>query len=66
MIREHLQPLNESIRIVFLADGPGLAHKDTWDEAVKLDGSWDGRVRVTTLKLADHRLTVDWLCGVSD
>lgn len=52
-------------RLIFLADGPGLAHGDTWKEACKLDGSWDGAVRVTTLKTAPNRITPDWLLGRS-
>jgi hypothetical protein len=63
LIREHCQPLRKTLRIVFLADGPGLAHGDTWGEAVKLDGMWDGNVRVTTLKLANQRVTLEWLRG---
>lgn len=63
MIREYCQRSRKPLRILFLADGPGLAHGDTWREAVKLDGMWDGNVRVTTLKLADERVTLDWLTG---
>jgi hypothetical protein len=63
MIREHCQPLRKSLRLLFLADGPGLAHSDTWSEAVKLDGMWEGNVRVTTLKLANKRVTLEWLRG---
>jgi len=48
-------------RLLFLADGPGLIHRDTWAEACKLDGSWDGNVRVTTLKTAPYRITAEWL-----
>lgn len=50
-------------RIIFLSDGPGLAHRDTWLEACRLDNSWDGAVRVTTLKTAPSRITADWLLG---
>lgn len=50
-------------RIIFLSDGPGLAHNDTWLEACRLDNSWDGAVRVTTLKTAPSRITADWLLG---
>ena len=53
----------KSFRLIFLADGPGLAHKDTWEEACKLDGSWNGNVRVTTLKTAAQRIHEDWLQG---
>jgi len=63
MIREFCQAAKKSLRIVFLADGPGLAHRDTWNEAVRLDGMWDGNVRVITLKLADDRMTLGWLRG---
>lgn len=54
-----------SFRLLFVSDGPGLAHRDTWEEACNLDGSWDGNVRVVTLKLADLRITKDWLMGHS-
>lgn len=63
MIREHCIPLKKSLRIIFVADGPGLAHGDTWKETVRLDGMWEGNVRVTTLKLADKRISLEWLRG---
>jgi hypothetical protein len=65
MISEYCKPPRKPLRILFLADGPGLAHNDTWREAVSLDGSWDGNVRVTTLKLAGQRVTLQWLTGES-
>ena len=49
------------LKLIFLADGPGLMHTDTWKEACELDGQWNGRVRVTTLKLADKRISSQWL-----
>ncbi|TCM46313.1 hypothetical protein C8J36_11916 [Rhizobium sp. PP-F2F-G48] len=51
------------LKIIFLSDGPGLVHGDTWKESCDLDGDWDGRVRVITLKLAAKRITADWLNG---
>lgn len=51
----------QHIKILFLADGPGLTHRDTWEEACSLDDSWEGRVRVTTLRLAPTRVTAEWL-----
>lgn len=51
------------LKLIFLSDGPGLMHGDTWEEACVLDGQWDGRVRVVTLKLAEKRITSDWLEG---
>lgn len=59
--KEYCDKTGDILRLVFLADGPGLAHKDTWFEACELDGDWDGNVRVTTLKIADVRITRDWL-----
>jgi hypothetical protein len=51
------------LKMIFLSDGPGLTHGDTWEESCILDGQWDGRVRVVTLKLAATRITPDWLEG---
>lgn len=48
-------------KIIFLSDGPGLTHNDTWREACNLDGSWEGNVRVTTLMIAPDRITESWL-----
>lgn len=53
----------KKFRILFVSDGPGLLHRDTWEESCKLDGSWDGNVRVTTLKTAQERITPSWLLG---
>lgn len=61
--REYCSTRSKSLRVLFLADGPGLAHGDTWKEACDLDGEWDGNVRVTTLKLAPKRVTEAWLRG---
>ncbi|EAA7243335.1 hypothetical protein BVD23_12775 [Salmonella enterica] len=51
----------QNFKIIFLSDGPGLTHNDTWYETCQLDGQWDGNVRVTTLKTADDRITENWL-----
>ncbi|EKN3726763.1 TPA: hypothetical protein ACY4ZU_004349 [Yersinia enterocolitica] len=52
---------NNKFKIIFLSDGPGLTHRDTWHEACVLDGAWDGNVRVSTLKTAQERITLEWL-----
>jgi hypothetical protein len=59
--KEYFQKSGIKFRILFLSDGPGMAHKDTWAEACLLDGTWDGNVRVTTLKTAGERITPEWL-----
>lgn len=59
--KQFCEKSGEAFRILFLADGPGLGHNDTWKEACDIDGEWDGSVRVTTLKLAKVRVTREWL-----
>lgn len=59
--KSYCEKTGKAFRLIFLADGPGLAHKDTWEEACKLDDSWDGNVRVTTLKTAAQRIEENWL-----
>ncbi|WP_150105542.1 hypothetical protein [Leptothrix cholodnii] len=59
--QEYCKRSGKSFRLVFLADGPGLGHVDTWKEAVKLDDAWDGNIRVITLKTAVAQLTSNWL-----
>lgn len=61
---EYSAKSGNTFRVVFLADGPGLVHKDTWAEACAIDGEWNGAVRVTTLKLAPERVTLDWLTSI--
>jgi hypothetical protein len=50
-------------RLIFLADGPGLLHRDTWQAACSLDAAWEDNVRVTTLRTAEKRITRHWLTG---
>ena len=64
--REYCAEKARSFRVLFLADGPGLGHSDTWKEACDIDGEWNGSVRVTTLKLTPKRVTAAWLRGERD
>lgn len=59
--REFCRVSGNTFKLIFLSDGPGMAHRDTWSEACTLDQSWDGNVRVTTLKTADERVAHEWL-----
>jgi len=59
--RAYCQKSSNSFKIIFVAEGPGLVHKDTWEEACVLDGSANDMVRVATLKLAESRITKQWL-----
>lgn len=50
----------KSFKLIFLSDGPGLAHKDIWAEFCALDKMWSN-VRVSTLKTLDKRINKEWL-----
>jgi hypothetical protein len=63
LAKEYCVRAGRQLRIIFLADGPGLSHRDTWNEACKIDGEWNGNVRVTTLKTAPERIAPAWLLG---
>ncbi|WP_413664016.1 hypothetical protein ACG1BZ_00855 [Microbulbifer sp. CNSA002] len=58
---EFIKSSSANFKVLFLADGPGLTHRDTWNEACILDGKLNDRVRVSSLKLANERITEDWL-----
>ena len=60
-VRSSHRVLPSDLKLLFLCDGPGLAHRDTWEEACLIDGQLNGRVRVTTLKLATSRVSPEWL-----
>ncbi len=59
--KEYCAKKKINFKIVFLADGPGLAHKDTWEEACKLDHAWGDNIRVVTLKTSEEQITKKWL-----
>lgn len=64
--RQYCKNTGRSFRMLFVADGPGLGHNDTWQEACDIDGDWEGNTRVTTLKLAEVRVTSEWLQGLPE
>lgn len=59
-LREHYNSTGEVIKVLFVSDGPGLAHRDTWEETLSLDESWEDNVRVTTLRTLEE-VTLNWL-----
>ena len=59
--KEFCDKFGLSFKVVFLSDGPGLVHGDTWTEACTLDSKWDDNVRVMTLKMVNYRMDYDWL-----
>lgn len=63
--REFCMESGNNFKLIFLSDGPGMAHRDTWHEACSLDQSWGDNVRVTTLKTATERVSYDWLMSTT-
>ncbi len=59
--RKYQNRSGNKFRIFFLTDGPGLTHKDTWEESCALDELWDDNVRVCSIKTAELGLTKEWL-----
>ncbi|SPX81040.1 Uncharacterised protein [Moraxella ovis] len=60
-LKQYEKTTGNRIKIIFLSDGPGLAHNDTWQETCLLADSWGDNVRVTTMKIAHQMITRDWL-----
>lgn len=48
-------------KIILLNDGPGLLLGSMWDDYIKLEDSYPGRVMVMTLRMVPERLTKRWL-----
>lgn len=48
-------------KIILLNDGPGLLLGSMWDDYIRLEDSYPGRVMVMTLRMAPERLTKRWL-----
>lgn len=48
-------------KIIFLNDGPGLLLGSMWRDYAYLEGLWNDRVRVVTLRMVPERITIDWL-----
>lgn len=59
--KEFCSQSGRKFRLIFLSDGPGLTHRDTWEEACLLDECWGENVSVVTLKTAKTQITRDWL-----
>lgn len=59
--KSYYEETGKKFKLIFLSDGPGLAHNDIWEENAKLDISWGDNVRVTTLKTLESRVTLEWL-----
>jgi len=52
---------NLKTKIIFVNDGPGLLLGSMWDDYVKLENSWPGKITVITLRMLPERITDNWL-----
>ena len=50
-----------SLKVIFINDGPGLLAGSMWDDYASIDTMLGNRVRVATLKMVTERITKEWL-----
>jgi hypothetical protein len=53
----------ESLKLIFLNDGPGLLLGTMWRDYARLELSWKGKIMITTLRMIPQRLTLQWLAA---
>ena len=51
----------DSLKVIFINDGPGLLAGSMWDDYANIDTMLGNRVRVATLKMVTERITKGWL-----
>lgn len=52
---------NLPTKVIFVNDGPGLLLGSMWEDYVKLENSWSGKIMVITLRKLPERVTENWL-----
>lgn len=52
---------NLTMKVIFVNDGPGLLLGSMWDDYVKLENSWPGKIIVITLRMISERINENWL-----
>lgn len=52
---------NLKTKVIFANDGPGPLLGSMWDDYVKLENSWPGRIAVISLRMLAERITENWL-----
>ena len=60
-ILTYAKEINRNIKVIFLNDGPGLLLGSMWRDYSSIEESWEGKVRVVTLRMIPERITKDWL-----
>jgi hypothetical protein len=52
---------NLNLKVIFLNDGPGLLLGSMWNDYANIENSWNGLVKVVTLRMITERIILDWL-----
>lgn len=52
---------NDTIKVLFMNDGPGLLLGSMWDDYARIESRWPGRVMVFTMRMLPERIALDWL-----
>lgn len=50
-----------NLKVILLNDGPGLLLGSMWRDYANLEDSWPNRIKVVTLRMFKHRITLEWL-----
>lgn len=51
----------QSIKLIYVNDGPGLLLGSMWNDYAYLEDQWPNRVKVVTLRMVSDRITAEWL-----
>lgn len=54
---------NLNLKVIFLNDGPGLLLGSMWNDYAHIENSWNGLIKVVTLRMIVERITLNWLLG---
>jgi hypothetical protein len=52
---------NLNLKVIFLNDGPGLLLGSMWNDYTHIEDSWNGLVKIVTLRMIIERITLNWL-----
>ncbi len=60
-ILDYATNTNQSFKVIFINDGPGLLLGSMWDDYSKLENFSPELIRVVTLRMVKDRITEDWI-----
>lgn len=60
-ILDYATNTNQTLKVIFINDGPGLLLGSMWDDYSKLENISPKYIRVVTLRMVKERITENWL-----